>query len=224
MKKFWLFVVIMMLPVLACGPSLSAQITPTPTKTPKRIRTVAPLETPTPVVIVLPTDTPVPTATFTPTPIPTETPTPPPTPTETPTPPPPTRPPAPPTQPPTPVPTQPPAQPTQPAATVQPTTPPSSGPTVVISLPDGDTYNQNDKVNFTITVSDPDGVATFTWGVFTENQSPVGLGDDKNCGNGNECSLSGNFKAKLTGRFIFGVDAIDTKGNKTRTIQGMYVS
>lgn len=227
--SFQLIIGLLMLPALACGPSMSSQVTPTPTKTPKIVRTLEPLATPTPLVIeiVLPTDTPaIPTDTPTPVP-PTDTPTPEVPPTDTPTPePPPTNTPQPPPPPPptdTPAPPPPPTDtpvPAQPA----PTSPPaSSGPTVIINIHTGDEYALDQDVKFTITVSDPDGVKSFTWGVFAQNGSPVGLGGERNCGGANQCDLSDDFKTKLTGIFFLGVDALDSKGNTIREIKQIYV-
>jgi len=117
----------------------------------------------------------------------------------------------------------PPTEAPAPQPTSPPPPPPSSGPVVVISLPDGDTYKTGDKVKFDITVSDPDGVKSFTWGVFTQNQSPVGLGGDKGCGNATQCTLSDKFEAKLPGIFFLGVDALDTAGNTVREVKQIYV-
>lgn len=48
----WLLISLIIIPTLACGPGLS-QSTPTPTKTPNRVRTVVPLATVTPTVAVI---------------------------------------------------------------------------------------------------------------------------------------------------------------------------
>jgi hypothetical protein len=66
-------------------------------------------------------------------------------------------------------------------------------------------------------------VGTFTWGVFAQNKSPLGLGGDKNCGNATQCELSGEFEAKLPGQFFLGVDAVDGKGNTHQEIKQLYV-
>jgi hypothetical protein len=94
---------------------------------------------------------------------------------------------------------------------------------VLIDIPSGDEYGLGDNVEFNITVSDPDGVASFTWGVFAQNGSPVGLGGDRNCGGSNQCTLSDKFETKLTGIFFLGVDAVDSKGNTIREIKQIYV-
>ncbi len=222
MKKQWFLLAFLVLPILACGPLASVQVTPTPTKTPRPIKTLPPPPSPTQPVIVQATDTPTPTPVpvDTPTPIPpTDTPTPELPPTDTPTPPPP------PTN--TPVPPPPPTDtpippPTAPPPPTEPPPPPDSSPVVIIDLPDGDTYGEDDKVKFTITVIDPDGVKSFAWGVFAQNKSPVGIGGDKGCG-GTECSLSGDFRAKLPGQFFIGVDALDNNGNTKREIKQIYI-
>ena len=230
-NKKWLLtcgvIFLLMLPALACGPAVS-QVTPTPTKTPKPIKTLEPLPSPTPVVIEieLPTNTPlVPTDTPTPE-VPTDTPTPeiPPTDTPTPEPPPTNTPPPPPPATNTPVPPPPPTSPpAPPPPTSPPPPPPSSGPTVLIELPSGDTYGLEDDVKFRIVVTDPDGVNSFSWGLFAQNGSPLGFGGERNCGGSNSCDLSDEFKAKLTGQFFLGVDTIDSKGNATREIKQLYV-
>ena len=94
---------------------------------------------------------------------------------------------------------------------------------VIIDLPKGDTYREGDKVEFTITVIDPDGVKSFAWGVFAQNNSPVGIGGDKGCGGGTECKHGGNFEAKLPGQFFIGVDALDNNGNTRREIKQIYI-
>lgn len=222
---FWSVLLVLSAPILACGSNLS-RVTPTPTKTPRLIRTVEPLPTVTPVEVVLPTPTPVPAEippTDTPAPAeipPTDTPVPD-TPADTPTPePPPTNTPPPP-PPPTNTPVPPPPPPTNTPA--PPPTPANTGPQVVIELPNGDTYEVDDEVKIIIRVLDSDGVNTFTWGVFAENGSPVGLGGDHGCGGATECRLDREFTTKFPGQFFIGVDAVDTKGQTVREIKQLYV-
>ncbi len=225
MKRSWLFLqsvlIVLILPILACGPNIS-QVTPTPTKTPKKVQTLAPLATVTATVpvIILPTDTPTPTNTPTPTetPIPTDTPTPIPTdtptpiPTDTPPPPPPTNtpvPPPPPTSPPAPPPPPPPA--------------PDSKPNVVVELRDGDTYDAGEKIKIKFIVTDPDGVWSFTWGIFTQNLTPL-IGGEKICHNAPECSLEEEVYAPpIPGTYIVGADAVDSKGEGGRGISGVNI-
>jgi hypothetical protein len=221
MKRYlylWGVFLMVVLPVLACGPS-TAGVTPTPTKTPRLIRTVQPLASaiaPT----VLPTDT------FTPEPLPTDTPTPEPPPTDTPTPePPPTNtppPPPPPTNPPPPPPTDTPEPPPPPPPTEAPAPPPSSGPQIVIELPDGDRFDKGDDVRVVITVRDPDGVASFEWGIFTENNVSV-KGGNHSCGNATECRREEKFEAVLSGAFQVGVKAVDSQGNRSIEVKQIYV-
>ncbi|MBN1217325.1 MAG: hypothetical protein JXM69_00230, partial [Anaerolineae bacterium] len=130
----------------------------------------------------------------------TDTPLPPP-PTNTPLPPPPTNTPAPP--PPTP-------------------TPANQGPQVIVELPNGNTFDTGDKVKMVFIVLDPDGVASFTWGIFTQNQVPL-VGGDKSCGGATECRLEKEESASVPGTFIVGADAVDTKGNKSRQVGEIYV-
>ena len=220
----WGLVVLLVVPALACGSTVS-QITPTPTKTPRLIRTLAPISTAAPTDISLPTNTPVaevpptdtptpepaPTDTATPEPVPpTDTPVPPPPPTDTPPPPPP------PTNTPAPPPTNTPAppQPTQ--------TPANAGPQVVIELPNGDDYGLGDEIIVIITVTDSDGVDEFNWGVFTENNVAI-KGGDKDCGGATECRIEEEFDAALAGAFQVGVEAKDNKGQGTIEKKQIYV-
>lgn len=224
MKRFQLagpvVLCIMLIPILACGPIAAQEVTPTPTKTPRRVQTVPPLETPTPVldiVLPTPTDTPLPTDTPTPTPTPTETPIPTETPTAVPptnTPPPPPPPPPPPTDTPVPQPTQPPAPPPP---------PPSSKPDIIVELPDGSTFDTGDDFKVIFIIRDPDGVKEMSWGVFTQNQTPL-IGGDVNCGNAPECRHEEELEAPpIRGTFIVGADAIDSKGEDNRGIGEIYV-
>ncbi|MEW5956959.1 MAG: hypothetical protein AB1801_04490, partial [Chloroflexota bacterium] len=127
------------------------------------------------------------------------------------------------TPPPPPPPTQPPPPTDTPAPTAPPPTPVPAGPQVVIEFPDGDTYGLEEDVKVIITVRDSDGVGSFTWGVFAQNGSPLGLGGDRNCGGSTECRIDEEFETKLTGQFFVGVDAVDSAGNKTREIKQLYV-
>lgn len=220
----WGAFLLIILPALACGPSV-AEVTPTPTKTPRLIRTVEPLG-PAATEIIVPTNTFTPEIFPTDTPAPTDTPTPeplPPTDTPTPEPPPPTDTPAPPPPPPptdTPVPPPPPAD--TPAAPAPTQPPASTGPQIVIELPDGDRFGVGDDVRVIITVRDPDGVANFEWGIFTENNVSV-KGGERGCGNATECRIEEEFEAVLAGTFQVGVEAVDTKGTKTIEVKQIYI-
>jgi len=204
-------------PLLACRVLSSQQVTPTPTKTPRPVKLMPATTAPTPTTMILPTpaltaaapptDTPI-AEPPTPTPEPTlptvaDTPTPEPTPTEPPPPPP----------PPTNTPAPPP--PTQP--------PPSSGPEVIVQLPNGSEYSPGEKVKIIFTVRDPDGVAKFTWGIFLQNGTSL-KGGDKNCNGAVECSEEREERAPVTGTYIVGADAVDTKGNAKRGVGEIYVN
>jgi hypothetical protein len=232
-RRWPVWVGLLILPMLACGPLSQPQVTPTPTKTPRPLVTLAQLDTATatPAIIStpvpiesVPTDTPLPPPTDTPAPEqPTPepaTPTPEPLPTDPPPPPPPTNTPVPPPPPvvDTPVPAAP-----APANTPVPAPAANSVPVVIIQLPDGDTYSLNDNVRIIVIVQDPDGVKEFEWGVFAQNGSPTGLGDRKGCGNLAECRLEDEFETKLTGQFFIGVDAVDALGNDIRQVVQLYV-
>lgn len=213
--KLHIALIALIVPVLACGPSLG-QVTPTPTKTPIRERTVVSL----PTVTLTPTSTPTPLPTDTPTvtPIPTDTPTPIP-PTETPTPVPPTNTPVPPPPPPTDTPLPPTNTPPPPP----PPQPPSSAPEVVVELPDGDVFDAGDEVKIIFIVRDPDGVDKFTWGIFLQNLTPL-VGGDKFCGGATECKIEVEENAPpLTGTYIVGADAVDVHGNAARGTSAIYV-
>lgn len=208
-------------PILACGPSAASRVTPTPTKTPKRVLALqqtptsaatstpvpVPTDTPTPV----PTDTPVPLPTDTPVPVPTDTPVPPPT--NTPVPPPPA---PPPTDTPVPAPTQPPAP--------APTQPPASALQVIIEFPDGQEFGTDDKVSINFIVRDPGGVSKFEWGIFTQNQTSL-KGGKKECGGATECREEIRESAPpIPGTFIVGADAIATNGATKRGLGEIYIS
>ena len=94
---------------------------------------------------------------------------------------------------------------------------------VIIELPDGDTYSLNDDVRIIITVRDPDGIKNFEWGIFAQNGSPTGLGDEIGCNNLVECRVEDEFETKLPGQFFIGVDAVDALGNDIREIVQLYV-
>jgi hypothetical protein len=92
----------------------------------------------------------------------------------------------------------------------------------VIDLPSGDRFSIGDEVRVRITVSDPDGVSTFDWGVFTENRTSV-QGGERNCGNATHCELEEEFEAQLPGAFQIGVEAKDATGATTIEVKQIYV-
>ena len=227
MQRLWYLgglIILLAAPTLACGSNI-AQVTPTPTKTPRMVRTLEPLA---------PTDngsSPLPTNTFTPEVPPTDTPSPEPTPTETPTPVPPTETPTPeptPTEtpPPPPPPTNtpvPPPPPTNTPAPPPPTpVPANTGPQIVIELPDGEKYDRGDDVRFIVRVSDPAGVNRFEWGLFDGTGTSLKSGG-KGCDNRNECSTEQEFEAVLDGTFQIGVKAYDASGTESIELKQIYV-
>jgi hypothetical protein len=225
MQRIWYLGALLILlaaPTLACGSNI-AQVTPTPTKTPRMIRTLEPLapvdnlpaDTPTPEPAP-PTDTPTPEPlpTDTPVPPPTDTPTPEPLPTDTPVPPPP-----PPTN--TPVP-PPPADTPTPAPPPPTPVPVNNGAQIVIELPSGDKFDQGDDVRFIVTVSDPSGVKNFEWGIFDATGTSLKSGG-KGCDNRTECSTDQEFEAVLDGTFQIGVKAFDSSGIESIEIKQIYV-
>ncbi len=207
-------------PILACGPIGTSRVTPTPTKTPRRImaleQTRVPTVTPTPAVTDTPTSLP-PTDTPTPAP-PTDTPTP--APTDTPTPVPPTNtplPPPPPTD--TPIPL-----PTDTLAPPPPTSTPASSTVVTIELPDGDQFSPDDDVKIVFVARDPGGVREFTWGIFTQNLTSL-KGGTHNCNGQTECRLEiKETVPPVTGTYIVGADAIGSDGKTVRGTGAIYVN
>lgn len=204
---FWPgFLALLIAPILACGPLASSQVTPTPTKTPRRIIVLdqTPVATPTP----LPTDTPVPLLpTDTPTPLPTDTPLPPPT--DTPLPPPTDTPPPP---PPAPTNTPAPPPPTDTPAPPAPTSPPANPLQISVQFPDGNEVKAGDKIKIVFVVSDPSGVSAFSWGIFTQNKTSLKSGS-KDCGGATECRKEIKEEVpNLEGALIAGVDARNVNG------------
>jgi hypothetical protein len=218
----WGVVIALIAPMLACGPAATFEVTPTPTKTPRRIKLLPEATAPTPTPAMIQPNTPLPEVVDTPTPVPTDTPVAE-VPTDTPvseaaptdTPPPP--------PPPTNTPVPPPPPPTNTPAPPPPTpVPVNQGPKVDVQLEDGSNYHVGEKVKIKIVVWDPDGVDSFTWGIFTQNQ--VGLkGGDKKCNGATECSTHIEESIPIPGTFIIGADAVDTKGNTNRGLGEIYV-
>ena len=227
MQRLWMILLLSLglLPALACGPlSGSLQVTPTPTKTPRKITTLAPLEVATPISVILPTRTPTPevTPTFTPAPTDTPSPTPPPPDTPTPEPPPPTSPPP----PPPPPPTQPPAPaPAEPEPTPVPPAPPptpAAETQVIVELPDGNTHDVGDKFEIRFIVTNPNGVNEFKWGIFTQNQVSLQGGTIK-CNGATDCRHEEDVSSPLAGTFIVGADAVASNGGTSRGIAEVYI-
>ena len=222
MRRFLLLLPALLLvltPSLACGLGRVSQVTPTPTKTPKRVLALdrIPTATPTPTVTdtptpLPPTDTPTPLPTDTPTPLPpTDTPTP--LPTDTPIPPP----------PPPPTDTPPPPPPADTPAPPPPTQPPPSETTVSVELPDGQEFGTDDEVKLVFVVRNPNGVKEFTWGIFTQNLTSL-KGGNHNCSGATECRLEIEENAPpIPGTYIVGADAIGADGKMVRGIGEIYV-
>jgi hypothetical protein len=98
-----------------------------------------------------------------------------------------------------------------------------SKPEVIVQLPNGSTFSPGDEVKIIFIVRDPDGVKSFTWGIFLQNLSPL-IGSDKICNGAVECQIEVEEEAPpLTGTYIVGADAIDVKGNTARGISEIYV-
>jgi hypothetical protein len=94
---------------------------------------------------------------------------------------------------------------------------------VIIEVPEGSTYDPGETVRAVFIVRDPDGVSGFTWGIFTQNLTPL-IGGDKDCGGATECSLEVKEDAPgVPGTYILGADAQDTTGKVKREVGEIYV-
>jgi hypothetical protein len=72
-------------------------------------------------------------------------------------------------------------------------------------------------------VRDPEGVSEFTWGIFTQNLTPL-VGGDINCNNATECKHETEVVAPgISGTFLVGADALDSKGETGRGVAEIYV-
>lgn len=90
-------------------------------------------------------------------------------------------------------------------------------------MPEGNTFSPGDEVKIIFIVKDPDGINSFTWGIFLQNLSPL-VGGDKICNGATECSIEVEENAPpLTGTYIVGADAVDVKGNTARGVSEIYV-
>jgi hypothetical protein len=96
---------------------------------------------------------------------------------------------------------------------------------VIIGLPGGNEYEIGDEIKVIFTVRDPDGVKSFTYGFFTQNQSPLGGGGTEECGGNTECIREIEVDVPpLEGTFIVGADAVDGKGETNRGIGEIYIT
>ncbi len=91
-----------------------------------------------------------------------------------------------------------------------------------VQLPKGNDYDTGEEIKIIIVVRDPDGVARFTWGIFTQNQTPL-VGGDEECHGATECKIERKENAPVAGTYIVGADAVDTKGETNRGIGEIYV-
>jgi hypothetical protein len=94
---------------------------------------------------------------------------------------------------------------------------------VIVELPDGNTFDKGDEFEIKFIVRDPDGVWSFTWGIFTHNQTSL-MGGEEICHNARECSHEVEVEAPpFSGTFIVGADAVDSKGETSRGIAEIYI-
>ncbi len=94
---------------------------------------------------------------------------------------------------------------------------------MIVDLPNGNIFDPGDEVKIVFIVTDPDGVTSFTWGIFTQNQTPL-IGGDKACNGLIECKLEVNEEAPpVSGTYLVGADAVDTTGATTRGVGEIYV-
>jgi hypothetical protein len=80
-----------------------------------------------------------------------------------------------------------------------------------------------ESVKIIFIVRDPDGVKSFTWGIFTQNQVSL-KGGEKECHGAKECSKEVKESVPIKGTFIVGADALDTKGKTSRGVGEIYVN
>jgi hypothetical protein len=78
-------------------------------------------------------------------------------------------------------------------------------------LPNGNDYNSGKKIKFVFVVTDPNGVGKFTWGIFTQNRTPL-MRATKDCGGATECREEVEKNAPIPGTYIIGVDAVNSQG------------
>jgi hypothetical protein len=90
-------------------------------------------------------------------------------------------------------------------------------------LPDGNTYDTGEEFEIRFIVRDPDGIESFKWGIFTQNQTGL-MGGDVSCHNQTDCRHEEEVEAPpIRGTFIVGADAVDSKGNTHRGIAEVYI-
>jgi hypothetical protein len=94
-----------------------------------------------------------------------------------------------------------------------------------VELPGGNDYNKGDDIKMVIVVRDPDGVNTFTWGIFMQNQSPLPIGGTESCNGSAECRAEVKASPPVAGTYLIGVDAIDGTGERSTGFVGeVYVN
>jgi hypothetical protein len=91
-------------------------------------------------------------------------------------------------------------------------------------LPKGNAYSPGEEIEIIFTVRNPKGIHEFTWGIFTQNLTPL-IGGDEKCGGGQECRHEVEVDAPpITGSFIVGADVLDVSGKITRGIAEVYIN
>ncbi len=166
-----------------------SDITTSLTVTPLSTHTTMPLPAKETIEIIpalLPTDTPRPTNS--PSPVATDTPLPP-TPTSTPT----------------GTPTSPPPSPTPTIVTGK--------PKIVITLPDGETYERGDSLKVVISIQDADGVGNVFWWITHAGANSVLIRGNHWCSNTVECLITKEFTDLPSGAFNIFVTAFDNLEN-----------
>jgi hypothetical protein len=196
----------------------AAQVTPTPTKTPRPVEETRP-ERATPTLTPSPTPTVPPSPTVTPLPPPTATP-PPPPPTNTPLPLPTKRPPPPATKPPPPSPTTPPTTAPPPPASPTPVPTVSQGPAVTLNI-DPQVVTAGDEVKITVTAHDDNGVRSLEWAAVLAGR--IMSSNIKDCGGEVDCKLGDTLQAPLKGIFEIYARAWNSKDHDTIVKDTLYV-
>ncbi len=95
---------------------------------------------------------------------------------------------------------------------------------MIVEFLNGTNFGPGDEIRIRFIVRDADGVGEVSWGVFTQNRTPL-IGGEHNCNGTVDCSFEINEDAPpITGTFLVGADALDTKGNTTRGVGEVYVN
>jgi hypothetical protein len=94
---------------------------------------------------------------------------------------------------------------------------------VVVEFPDGNEVDAGDDIKIVFVVRDPNGVKEFSWGIFTQNKTPLKDGK-KDCGGATECRQEIKEEVPpIKGALIAGVEAKSVNGQGKIGIGEFYV-